>query len=98
MVELSPELRAQVDAIKDRRHGGAGVQHLKKTVKPRLLSARRLEVMQLVADGKTNEDIAAELFVSLETVKTHIKLTRALLGARSRGHAAVICLRAGLIQ
>jgi DNA-binding CsgD family transcriptional regulator len=36
------------------------------------LSKRELEVLQLIASGRTNEEIAAELFIALSTVKTHV--------------------------
>jgi DNA-binding NarL/FixJ family response regulator len=61
-------------------------------------SLRELEVLQLVADGLTNDEIAARLIVSLETVKTHVRNTLAKLKANSRAHAVGIGLRAGLLR
>ena len=51
------------------------------------LSERELEVLALVAAGKSNGEIASSLFVSLSTVKTHINNLYPKLGARSRTQA-----------
>jgi LuxR family maltose regulon positive regulatory protein len=51
------------------------------------LSERELEVLALVASGKSNVEIASSLFVSLSTVKTHINNLYRKLGARSRTQA-----------
>jgi DNA-binding NarL/FixJ family response regulator len=48
------------------------------------LSARETDVVRLVAQGLTNEEIAARLFVSLSTVKTHLGSAQAKLDARNR--------------
>ncbi len=54
---------------------------------PEPLSERELEVLTLVAAGKTNQVIARELFVALSTVKTHIKNIYGKLEARNRTQA-----------
>ncbi|WP_255413826.1 response regulator transcription factor [Pseudonocardia sp. MH-G8] len=51
---------------------------------PDPLSPRELEVVRAVARGRTNAEIAAELFVSLSTVKTHLTNVQAKLSARNR--------------
>jgi LuxR family maltose regulon positive regulatory protein len=51
------------------------------------LSERELEVLGLVASGKSNQEIASSLFVSLSTVKTHINNLYRKLGTRSRTQA-----------
>lgn len=48
------------------------------------LTSRECEVSRLVARGLTNQEIAAELFISLSTVKTHLGNVQAKLGARNR--------------
>jgi DNA-binding NarL/FixJ family response regulator len=52
------------------------------------LSRRELEVMRLVAVGRTNREIAGELFLSPRTVDMHVRNILAKLGARSRTEAA----------
>ena len=52
------------------------------------LSARELEVARLVADGRSNPAIAAELFVSVATVKTHVSHILGKLGLESRVQVA----------
>jgi DNA-binding NarL/FixJ family response regulator len=48
------------------------------------LSERELEIARSVARGRTNQEIAADLFISLSTVKTHIARIQGKLGARNR--------------
>lgn len=45
----------------------------KQTISPMNLSDRELEVLQLIAREKTNQEIARKLYLSLETVRTHRK-------------------------
>ena len=54
---------------------------------PEGLSERELEVLQLVASGRSNREIARELYISLGTVKTHINNTYRKLGVNSRTRA-----------
>ena len=54
---------------------------------PEPLSERELEVLALIAAGESNQEIAAKLFVSTSTVKTHINRLYRKLGARSRTQA-----------
>lgn len=61
------------------------------------ITSRELEVLQLVADGLENREIAARLFLSVETVKTHVRHVFAALNARSRAHAVAIGFRTGLL-
>ncbi|GAA4108926.1 response regulator transcription factor [Nocardioides fonticola] len=53
------------------------------------LTEREEEVLALVARGRTNAEIAAELFIGLSTVKTHIASLMAKLGARNRVEVAI---------
>ena len=62
-----------------------------------LLTRREFEVLQLIADGLENRAIASALFVSVETVRTHIKGMLRKLGARDRAHAVAISYRIGLL-
>ena len=60
------------------------------------LSARELEVLALVADGRTNGEIARALFISTKTASSHVTHILDKLGATNRVEAAVIAERAGL--
>jgi DNA-binding CsgD family transcriptional regulator len=61
------------------------------------LSERELEVMRLVAIGLRNDEIAATLFVSGNTVKTHLAHAYAKLGVGSRTEAVARCAGLGLL-
>ena len=61
-------------------------------------TARELEVLQLVSDGLVNREIGTRLFVSEETVKSHIRHLLAKLQARSRAHAVAVGFRRSLIS
>ena len=52
------------------------------------LSAREQEVCELLAEGRTNQEIATMLFISLSTTKVHVKHILEKLGVRSRVEAA----------
>jgi DNA-binding NarL/FixJ family response regulator len=62
------------------------------------LSKREREIMDLLAQGMTGEDVAAHLVLSSETVKTHIRNAMAKLEANTRVHAIAIALREGYIS
>ena len=80
--------RARLDVAR----GEAGSQ-----VSARLgLTDRELEVLRLVAAGRSNRDIAAELFISAKTASVHVSNILAKLGVHSRVEAAAIAHRAGL--
>jgi len=54
--------------------------------------------MALAADGKSNTDIAEELFLSPLTVRTHIQRAKMKLGARDRAQLVVFAYRSGLVR
>lgn len=62
------------------------------------LSPRQLEVLQGVQRGLSNDQIAQQLYLSPETIKTHLRQLRQKLGARDRGHAAVLAMQKGLLE
>lgn len=61
------------------------------------LTERERDVLRLIVVGRTNSEIASELYVSEATVKTHINHIFAKLGARDRTHAVVLAHRLGLV-
>lgn len=62
------------------------------------LSRREIEVLEKIAGGNRNVDIASMLFISEETVKGHIKHIMEKLGANDRTEAVAIGLRRGIIS
>jgi len=60
------------------------------------LSPREREVLEFVAQGATNPEIAASLFIGETTVKTHVSRIQTKLGARDRVQLVVIAHRAGV--
>jgi DNA-binding NarL/FixJ family response regulator len=62
------------------------------------LSSREIEVLRLISGGNANKQIAAQLSITEETVKGHIKNILAKLGANDRTHAVTIGLKRGIID
>jgi DNA-binding NarL/FixJ family response regulator len=62
------------------------------------LSSREIEVLSLIAGGNANKEIAAQLSITEETVKGHIKNIFTKLGANDRTHAVTIGLKRGIID
>lgn len=62
------------------------------------LTAREIEILQQVAEGNRNRDIADKLFISEGTVKVHIKHIMEKLGANDRTQAITIAVRRGIIH
>jgi DNA-binding NarL/FixJ family response regulator len=63
-----------------------------------MLTAREREILQLLADGMSNADVAAKLFISQETVKSHVRHILTKLEADTRTHAVAIALRDSIID
>ncbi len=86
-IYLDPQIARQV------------LNHLKPAALPAKgrLSARELEVLRLVVDGKSNPEIAALLYLSLSTVKCHVRSIMDKLSVDDRVQAAVVALRSGLV-
>jgi len=97
-------------ALKAVREGGAYIQgeimgpllsaftHGSEEQDTPSLSPRESQVLQLVADGCENKQIAKDLGVSEATVKTYLKNVFARLGVRSRAEAVAVGLRIGIID
>ncbi len=62
------------------------------------LSDRELEVLKLIVDGKSNQEIGGKLFVTLATVKTHVRSILNKLSVDDRTQAAVKAMRQGLVN
>ena len=62
------------------------------------LTAREVEVLNKVAGGNRNRDIADLLFISEDTVKVHVKHIMEKLRARDRTEALAIAVRRGIVQ
>ncbi|WP_167736051.1 AAA family ATPase [Nocardioides sp. 503] len=64
---------------------------------PDALTAREREILALVADGRSNGEVAKQLFISTKTVSVHVSHILAKLGASGRTEAAAIARRRGLL-
>jgi DNA-binding NarL/FixJ family response regulator len=62
------------------------------------LSPREIEVLKLIASGKSNKEIAAQLFVSEGTVKSHVINIHHKLGVDDRTEAVVVAIKRGILQ
>jgi DNA-binding NarL/FixJ family response regulator len=62
------------------------------------LSDRELEVLELIGRGRSNQEIAADLVISLATVKTHVRHVLGKLGLRDRVQAVVFAYEAGVVR
>jgi DNA-binding NarL/FixJ family response regulator len=98
---LSPELRERVEQIRASRveenrrspqHGNAG-----RRASSRGLSARERQVLEGVAAGDSNAEIAAVLHVAPLTVQSHVQHILRALPARNRTHAVTVAFRQGLL-
>ena len=86
---IDPELVGALEDELDRAKG--------RDERAATLTAREVEVLQLLAFGNTNKDIADQLFISPDTVKTHLEHIFEKLGASDRTAAVAEALRRGLI-
>jgi len=76
----------------------AGVLVSAQSEKIPSLTQREREVLRLLADGLSNEEIGKRLFISPETVRTHVRKAMAKLEADTRTQAVAIALRQSLIS
>lgn len=72
--------------------------HYNSLGEPLPISDRQLEILQLLADGWQNKEIAHRLKITLQTVKSQIQEAKLRLQAISRCNAVSIALRDGLIE
>jgi DNA-binding NarL/FixJ family response regulator len=93
---LAPSVAARLMS-RVRTPGGAGGSARPGGTEPESLSARELEVLELVATGTTNREAAARLFISEATVKTHLMHIYAKLGVSDRAAAVAEGFNRGLL-
>ena len=72
--------------------------HLAEHMSDEALTAREIDVLNHIAGGNRNRDIAERLCISEETVKVHVKHIMEKLGASDRTQAVAIAVRRGIIQ
>ena len=72
--------------------------HLTDNMSGEALSEREIDVLRYLSGGNRNRDIAQRLFISEETVKSHVKHIMEKLGANDRTQAMAIAVRRGIIQ
>lgn len=96
---------AKFDEVARRRHGGVPLRVVPRPAptpqaisKVHAPSPRKLEVLRLMAEGFTNQSIAARLGISEETVKTYVKDLGQILGSKNRTHTVSLAYRAGLLD
>lgn len=89
---VAPELLRRLRAAEPAPGGAADAGEAAE------LSERELEVLRLIVAGRDNAAIAAELFISPNTVKSHVASICAKLGVESRLQASVQALRRGLVR
>ena len=93
-----------INQIKQSDYAKKTEGELRKTVKPSAvciptvpLSDRELEVLKLIVEGCSNQEIAEKLFVTLATVKTHVRSILNKLSVDDRTQAAVKAMRQGIV-
>jgi two-component system, NarL family, response regulator len=62
------------------------------------LTTREIEVLQLIAEGKSNKEIGAALFITEGTVKTHVNSIHEKLSVSDRTEAVIVALKRGIIH
>jgi DNA-binding NarL/FixJ family response regulator len=92
-----------LDAIRSvhggRRYVSADIAHQIAThALDEPLSARELAILQLLAEGQSNKQIGLRLYLSTDTIKSHLKTLYAKLGVDDRTHAVTVAARRGYIE
>jgi DNA-binding CsgD family transcriptional regulator len=102
-VELGAHpLRAELDALARRARLDLGDAHATSAAPDASLerfelTPRELDVLPLIAAGRTNREIAAELFISDKTASVHVSRILSKLGVRNRAEAAAVAQRLGAV-
>lgn len=92
--ELSmPPLMERAETLREK----VGARSARALVYPDGLTQREMEVLALIAHGKSNPEIAQELVVSIRTVTTHVSNIFSKINAANRAEAATYAIRHGLV-
>lgn len=98
------------ELIRAIRHVAAGGRHFDEVVvkaflsdeqrahDKELLTPHELEILRMVAAGATNRQVAQHLFISVETVKSHLETIYRTLEVSDRAHAVAVAMRKGLLE
>lgn len=81
-----------------RELGAVGAKRSSPSLSDASLTAREVEILALVAEGRSNGEIARRLYISAKTVSVHVSHILAKLGAAGRTEAAAIAHRHGLVE
>jgi DNA-binding NarL/FixJ family response regulator len=97
---LADLLRALETIISGRSYIDPGLARINGphgTARNRPLTAREIDVLRLLAEGLSHEEIGSRLSISPETVRTHVRKASDRLGAATRTQAVAMALRSGII-
>jgi DNA-binding NarL/FixJ family response regulator len=75
----------------------AGRRPSRRTPWPAGLTDREVEILRLVAQGRSNRDIAAELIIAEKTARNHVERVYAKLGVNNRTQASLAAIDRGLV-
>ncbi len=92
-----PKSESATSEAKSARQISNGTESAEDTIEPYTLTERELEVLQLIVEGCSNAIIAERLYITVGTVKTHVRNILNKLCADDRTQAAVRALRSGLV-
>ncbi len=99
--EIAAAIRAAArgEAILEKEVTGKVMARMRGSTRPKpheSLTERELEVLRLIADGKSNQEIAEQLFITIKTVKAHVTSILSKLDIEDRTQAAIYAHRNGL--
>jgi LuxR family maltose regulon positive regulatory protein len=93
---LTGLLTATQDMAAGQHPATPGSRQRSRVPRPDGLTGRQAQVLELLADGDTNNEIAAELVISIHTVERHLQNAYRKIGVRNRADAAAYIVRAAL--
>lgn len=68
------------------------------TARPFNLTDRQVEILELIADGKSSAEICGKLFITVDTLKSHLYRMSKRMGAGDRAHMVAKAYRAGVLR